>query len=196
MRKRFWLILPALAVLALGFFALRSDPSREGIELVRAQTADESEETREAPATQAAEKLLTVHVCGAVRRPGVYSLPAGSRRIEALDMAGGFLPEADPAYVNLAALITDGEQLYFPAAEEAAALRKAAAEKAAGVVNINTAGQDELETLPGIGESLARAVIEYRSLHGPFEAIEDIMRVPGIKEAAFSKIRYRITVSE
>ena len=197
MGKRLWLILPVLLVVALGFFALRSRSSAEGIELIRAQSpANADLPESEGPSPEETERLLTVHVCGAVRSPGVYRLPAGSRRIEALSAAGGFLPEADTAYINLAALLSDGEQLYFPGRDEAEALRRTAAEKAAGLVDLNRAGQEELESLPGIGESLARAILDYRSLHGPFEAIEDIMRVPGIKEAAFSKIRSRITVAE
>ena len=164
-------------------------------------------------------KTLVVHICGAVSAPGVYELPAGSRIIDAVEAGGGFLPEADEACCNLAEEIVDGCQIYIMTKSESCA--DGQAEKKAGIqtspdsdmqttdinvrsnsttalenglVNLNTADVAALMTLPGIGESRAKAIISYREQHGAFAQIEDIMKISGIKQAAFSKIKDKITV--
>ena len=164
-------------------------------------------------------KTLVVHICGAVSAPGVYELPAGSRIIDAVEAGGGFLPEADEACCNLAEEIVDGCQIYIMTKSESCA--DGQAEKKAGIqtspdsdmqttdinvrsnsttalenglVNLNTADVAALMTLPGIGESRAKAIISYREQHGAFAKIEDIMKISGIKQAAFSKIKDKITV--
>ena len=165
------------------------------------------------------EKTLVVHICGAVSAPGVYELPAGSRIIDAVEAGGGFLPEADEACCNLAEEIVDGCQIYIMTKTESCA--DGQTEKKAGIqtspdsdmqttdrnvrsnsapalenglVNLNTADIAALMTLPGIGESRAKAIISYREQHGAFAQIEDIMKISGIKQAAFSKIKDKITV--
>lgn len=165
------------------------------------------------------EKTLVVHICGAVSAPGVYELPAGSRIIDAVEAGGGFLPEADEACCNLAEEIVDGCQIYIMTKSESCA--DGQTEKKAGIqtspdsdmqttdrnvrsnstpalenglVNLNTADVAALMTLPGIGESRAKAIISYREQHGAFAQIEDIMKISGIKQAAFSKIKDKITV--
>ena len=135
-----------------------------------------------------------VYVCGAVKVPGVVSLPEGSRTSDALEAAGGFTPEAAQEAVNLAAKVSDGEKIYFPTWEEHAAQARQEEDDAAGLVNINTADVSRLCTLPGIGESRAADIIAYRESQGDFTACEDIMQVPGIKESVYSKISGRITV--
>lgn len=140
---------------------------------------------------------VIVHVCGAVVSPGVYELPAGSRIVDAVDMAGGFLENADESYVNLADVPADAEQIVIPTKEEALLLKQTTKEQGAlsGKVNINTADKALLCTLPGIGETRADSIIEYRKKHGVFGAIEDIMQVNGIKESSFQKIKERIVVN-
>lgn len=140
------------------------------------------------------EQMICVYVCGEVCSPGVVELPAGSRANAAVLKAGGLTQEADRNYVNLAALLTDGEKLYIPSALEAAELERPAEDGEGGLVNINTAGRDRLLTLPGIGESRAQDIISYREKNGDFVSIEDIMKVPGIKAVAFEKIKEKITV--
>ncbi len=174
-------------------------------------------ELSDAPAEKA--PTLVVHICGAVSTPGVYELPAGSRIIDAVEAGGGFLPEADEACCNLAEAIEDGCQIYIMTKTESCAGGQT--EKKAGIqtspdgglqttdrnvrsnsapaldnglVNLNTADVAALMTLPGIGESRAKAIISYREQHGAFVKIEDIMKISGIKEAAFSKIKDKITV--
>lgn len=146
--------------------------------------------------------LLYVHVCGAVVSPGVVVLPVGSRVEDALVQAGGFREDAGTDYVNLAAKVEDGQQLYFPTKEEAEEMEKntkfllqESQAQRSGKVNINTAGIELLCTLPGIGEARARDIIEYRESHGGFQTIEDIMQVPGIKQNVFEKLCDSITVN-
>ena len=143
---------------------------------------------------------IQVYVCGAVASPGGYVLPEGSRVYEAVEMAGGLLESADPKALNQARPLADGEQITVLTVEEVQ--NGETAEQGAGgsvsggdgKVNINTADEDELMTLSGIGESRAKAIIAYREENGKFESIEDIMKIDGIKEKMFEKIRDSITV--
>lgn len=144
--------------------------------------------------TQDGNSVIYVHVCGAVNAPGVVMLPEGSRGQDALDAAGGFTPDASEDFINLAELLTDGMQLYFPTREEAESLQESEREEKSNLININTAGVELLCTLPGIGEARAKAIVEYRESKGNFETIEDIMQVSGIKDSAFGKIKDLITV--
>ena len=113
---------------------------------------------------------------------------------EALEAAGGFGAEAGREAVNLADWVSDGQKLYFPKEGEAVEEPQAQADSASGLVNINTADVAALCTLPGIGESRARDIISYREANGGFQACEDIMKVSGIKTAAYEKIKDKITV--
>ncbi|MEW6032298.1 MAG: helix-hairpin-helix domain-containing protein [Bacillota bacterium] len=148
---------------------------------------------------------VVVHVAGAVLRPGVYSLPEGSRVIDAVTAAGGVKASADPDAVNLARRVADGEQVYIPTRDETRAssawpaVREAQNQAAGGPatggkVNINTASQAELETLPGVGPSIARRIIEYRLQNGPFRALEELMNVSGIGEKRFAELVDLITI--
>ncbi len=140
------------------------------------------------------EILLCVHVCGCVKVPGIYFLAADSRRMDAVNAAGGMTEEADSESLNLAEKICDGEQIRIPSREEGSAAREKEFLRESNKVNLNTAGPEELMSLVGIGEVLAAEIIRFRETEGPFRAIEDIMRVSGIGESAFEKIRERIRV--
>lgn len=182
-------------------------------------SAGSTDRTELSDASSEETKTLVVHICGAVSAPGVYELPAGSRIIDAVEAGGGFLPEAEEACCNLAEEIVDGCQIYIMTKSESCA--DGQTEKKAGIqtspdgdmqttdrnvrsnsapalenglVNLNTADVAALMTLPGIGESRAKAIISYREQHGAFAQIEDIMKISGIKQAAFSKIKDKITV--
>ena len=158
-----------------------------------------------APATPA---IIFVYVCGCVENPGVYELPADSRVCDALDAAGGFSEGADESRINLAGLLTDGDMVFFPKAGEnlpdgasdyiasgAGSTGNAGSTGTAqSLVNINTAGEDALCTLPGIGSSKARAIIGYREEHGSFKDIREIMNVSGIGENLFKQIEDLICV--
>ncbi|MGB9661535.1 MAG: helix-hairpin-helix domain-containing protein [Moorellaceae bacterium] len=139
---------------------------------------------------------ITVHVAGAVARPGVYQLPAGARVSEAVQLAGP-LPEANPHALNLAAPLKDGQQIVVPRAGEeasAGAASDAAGNRSKGKININTAGLEELDTLPGIGPALAQRILDYRQQHGPFRTIEDLQNVSGIGVKRFEELKDLITV--
>ena len=155
----------------------------------------ELEAAEQAAETRVAEpQTVYVYVCGAVRTPGVVEVPEGSRAAEALELAGGMTTEADPFYVNLAEIVTDGQKLYFPTASEAEELEVAGKAAEEGLVNINTASAEELCTLPGIGASRAADIVRYREKNGAFQTKEDIMKVSGIKQNAYDKLCDRIAV--
>jgi competence protein ComEA len=137
-----------------------------------------------------------VYICGAVANPGVYELTGGSRICDALDAAGGFSENAGTTYLNLAEFVSDGQKIYVPTQEELTVELAAEEEAAAddGRININTASKEQLVTLPGIGDAKADSIIAYRTEHGAFSTIEEIMEIPGIKEAVFSKIKDFISV--
>lgn len=164
-------------------------------------------------------EMIYVDVCGAVANPGVFQLAAGSRVFQAIEAAGGYLPEAVQNCVNRAGVLTDGQQLYILTQEEMERQGLDPAEMSgasdgqmngsAGTgqntgmtaqvqqdnrININTADETQLTTLTGIGATRAQAIIAYRQEHGPFAAIEDIMNVQGIKEGTFAKIKDEIVV--
>lgn len=135
-----------------------------------------------------------VHICGEVMNPGVYEVPADARICDVLLMAGGFTEAAATDCVNMAEKVADGMQVVIPTVEEAYEAAERAADEAAGRVNLNTASAEQLCTLPGIGESRAKAIIAYREEHGGFETAEEIMQVSGIKEGMYEKLKELIYV--
>ena len=166
-------------------------------------------------------EMIFVDVCGAVMNPGVYELDGSSRVFQAIEAAGGFLPEAAASAVNqaqpdvggetrkyndedLERIKKEAESVYYDPQEEAeegalpAAIQPAdpgsETTDANGVVNINTADAAALKSLSGIGDAKAQAILTYREEHGFFSSIEEIMQVPGIKESTFSAIKDKIAV--
>ncbi|MDE7051852.1 MAG: ComEA family DNA-binding protein [Lachnospiraceae bacterium] len=139
---------------------------------------------------------IAVYICGAVKHPGVYSLLSGQRICDAVQAAGGFKKSADRSAINLAKVLADGEQVVVLSKKQAASNNKnnnSQPQKDGGLVNINTASKEELMSLPGIGESKADAVMDYR-LSCSFKSIEDIKNVTGIKDGVFNQIKDQITV--
>lgn len=137
-------------------------------------------------------EMITVHLVGAVNKPGVYQLPVGSRVYELLEISGGFNNEADQETVNQARPLLDGEQIYINSIGEAAA--PASAVGAANKININQASVQELTSLPGIGDVRANQIISYREEHGYFTSLDQIMDVSGIGESTFENIADQITI--
>ena len=158
---------------------------------------------------------IFVHVCGAVKAADVYEMDSDERIVDAIKRAGGFECDASPDYINLAGGIYDGMQIYVPTRKEveegysgptgnemiqanagsasagtagAATGQSAAGASSSGKVNINTATEAELKTLNGIGDKRAKDIISYRDSHGAFSSIEDIKKVPGIKDAMYTRI--------
>jgi len=143
---------------------------------------------------------IVVHVAGAVAKPGVYNLPEGARVVDALRAAGGAAAGADLSLINLARPLTDGERVYFPRKGETVPGEAGVAGgvggggSSDGRVNLNTASLQELEGLPGIGEVLAQRILDYRTQHGPYRDVRDLLKVEGIGEKKFESIRDHVTV--
>lgn len=135
-----------------------------------------------------------VYVCGAIQNAGVYTLEKGQRIYEAIALAGGMTDKAAEETLNLAAEVSDGMKIYVPDQDEAQNFQTGSEPLADAKVNLNTATKEELMTLRGIGESRAEDIIRYRETHGSFQTIEEIMKVSGIKDAAFQKIKDKIIV--
>ena len=140
---------------------------------------------------------INVYVTGAVKNPDVYALPLNSIVKEAVLAAGGATEDADLDRINLAAKLVDQMQIYVPRKGEGqlpVPPDGSAPNTADDKININTASVEELDKLPGIGPSLAGAIIDYRTKNGPFQQIEEINDVKGIGDALFEKIKDQITV--
>jgi len=154
----------------------------------------------------ATNRLIAVHITGCVMNPGVFYLPSDTLLIDVINQAGGFTQEADISVANLAKRLCDGMQIRIPShtdtdktwlLSEGTPLTggDTSGSIQATKVNINTATLSELMTLSGIGESTAKSIIAYRTDHGLFKDIKDIMNVPGIKEGKYNKIKDDICVS-
>lgn len=147
---------------------------------------------------------ITVYVQGGVNQPGLYSLPQQSRVNDAIMAAGGFSNNGDTESLNLAQLLKDGDQVSIPTLLSPTANDEKSGQATASpaeptnssptIININTATIDELDTLPEIGPKTAQAIIDYRSTHGLFTKIDDILEVQGIGSLTFEKIRDLITI--
>lgn len=143
---------------------------------------------------------LTVHVTGAVAKPGVYTLPLESRLQDALEAAGGLTAGADTTSLNLAARLQDGERVYIPLTSQdqlsnaSGASSEQNGEAGTLLLDLNTATQAELESLPGIGPVTAQNIIADHEANGPFETIQDLERVTGIGPATFERLAPLITV--
>jgi competence protein ComEA len=146
-------------------------------------------------ATGAPHARVVVDVVGAVRRPGLYRLEQGSRIADAVARAGGALPKAQLAQVNLAAPLADGEQVVIPkrgapgAVPTGAAGASTAAGPGAAPVQLSTATLEQLDTLPGVGPATAQKILDYRSKHGAFSSVEELDAVPGIGPKRLDQLR-------
>ncbi len=146
---------------------------------------------------------IFVQVSGAVLSPGIYPLPPGSRTEDLIKAAGGLTADADLDRINLAAILRDGAYYYFPspnepipetAANAPGNAASAAENDISYPINLNTASQEELESLPGIGPSKAADIINYRDAQGPFATLEDLANVPGIGLTTVESLREYLTV--
>jgi competence protein ComEA len=207
--------LPAIIITSLVWIALfvayvlyeQRQPQPQPIEIITPGTpAAETDLAREAAPVAGitpTPALLRVYVSGAVASPGVYRLPSDSLVVDAVEAAGGTTDNADLIAINLAHPLRDGEQIYVPALDENLPPPQPVSSSSAGgdaqdadegvpsaPVDINTASQEELEQLPGIGPAMAKRIIEAR----PYNSVEDLMRVKGIGEARLEELRPYVVV--
>ena len=193
----------ALAIVIVCVAVFRWMPSAMGSEFAMNQDSEQvvANSENETSAESQAGASVIVHVVGAVNVPGIYTLQEGNRVSDAVSAAGGFTSDACEQSINCARVVTDGEQIKIPTWDEVSATSSAAvtdgtssSASGSGLVNINTATLEELQTLSGVGPATATAIIDYRTQNGSFKTIEDIQNVSGIGEAKFSKIQAHICV--
>lgn len=170
---------------------------------VRATTPEAATPLSEEHSETADEASATVlvHVVGSVRRPGVYELPQGSRAVDAVDAAGGVLPDAVPSAINLARTVSDGEQVAVPSEDDAQqpsfagpGVSEAAALGSTGPIDLNSADATALETLPGIGPATAQKILADRETNGPYSSVDDLGRVSGIGPKRLDALRDLVCV--
>lgn len=198
-RKRKILVMLVVAVVVVsGFGWWRKTAEPVAIVVPKTEVAEAARRTQKDP---------VVYVSGMVRNPGLIKLSAGARILDAVNAAGGLLPGAELAKVNLAQPVKDGMQVHVPgrppepetkagSPSQQGAVGSNAAKSAAGQpekININTADATELDRLPGVGPALAVRIVEYRRTHGNFASGDDLVKVPGLGPAKYEKIKSRIT---
>lgn len=174
----------------MGFLLMRRAAPPPEIQLPRAQASP-------AAAATATSVDVVVHVAGAVVHPGIVKVPAGARMADALAAVGGPLPDADIDQVNLAAKVGDGDRVYVPRRGEAPPAGPTAAAGSslkAGPVDLNSAGPDQLDSLPGVGPATAKAIVDYRTRHGRFRSVDDLLAVPGIGPAKLATLKPLVRV--
>jgi competence protein ComEA len=146
----------------------------------------------------AAQGNVTVDVSGKVRHPGVATLPAGSRVVDALRKAGGARAGVDLSSLNLARVLVDGEQILvgrgLPGGGIAAGASTAAPDPAGSMVNLNTATEEQLDTLPGVGPVTAQKILEWRSAHGAFSSVDELLEVDGIGDKTLADLAPHVTL--
>jgi competence protein ComEA len=190
------LAIAVLVVAGAGLWYARSLPGRVSVQLAGGMGPGGAA-ARSSPSSSPA--AIFVYVSGWVRHPGVYQFHQGDRVIDAIRVAGGARAGADLVSVNLAAFLTDAQQVTILKkgiiqTGGAAGLGGAGPGGGGGLVNINTATLEELETLPGIGPALGQRIIDYRTAHGPFRSIDDLMNVSGIGDKRLADLRAKVTV--
>ncbi|MDR2156989.1 MAG: helix-hairpin-helix domain-containing protein [Clostridiales Family XIII bacterium] len=209
--KKLLIVFVAGTMLAAAFFlyATGGGETAEPVTVIRENDGPDSAAERESAAKAAVKGTATppaiyVDVAGAVNKPMVIELPAGSRVFEALEAAGGLTESADARYINRATVLSDGDRIYVPGAGEitdesdlppsAGATAGGAPGGAEGKININTADGETLQQLNGVGPATARKILDYRAQNGKFTSIEDIQNVSGIGAKTFEKMKDRLTV--
>ncbi|MFX3624462.1 MAG: helix-hairpin-helix domain-containing protein [Ectobacillus sp.] len=182
-KKWFAFIFAAIAIVSLFYWQTKGE---ETAAVSYTENPKQEEQTEEEK-----ESSVVVDIKGAVRNEGVYELPAGTRVKEAVEKAGGLLPEADTATVNLAQFVHDQMLVHIPRKGEKPHMPAATVQQK---IAINIASKEELQNIPGIGPAKAERIIRYREEHGPFRKVEDLLEVEGIGEKSLEKIKEQIVV--
>lgn len=204
-KKTIQMVMGVIAFLILGCVYLVRNTSPESQMVVTEEFSDATpandrekgvQETGKAGSSSAATRIY-IHICGEVKKPGVYTFAKEPRVVDVVEKAGGFTKRARQDCVNMAEAVVDGTQLVIAAKERTRGAGKEQKEQEkddSNKININSASKEELMTLSGIGESKATQILSYRESNGRFLKTEDIMKISGIKEGVFSKIKDYITV--
>ncbi|WP_222268564.1 ComEA family DNA-binding protein [Modestobacter marinus] len=182
-----------LAALLVAGWTWTDRPAVERVTGAGAVATGAPSATSSAPPTPSASNPVVVSVVGAVAAPGLVTLPPGARVADALAAAGGLLPDADPASVNAAAVLIDGEQVVV-ARPGAVPVTGGAGPAAGGPLDLNTATVADLDALPGIGPVLAQRIVDHRTAQGPFTSVEQLDDVDGIGPAIYADLQDRVTV--
>jgi competence protein ComEA len=181
-QKRSLAAVAVLVLLSSSFFIIRSSSASETI-------------TPPPLVIENVQAPLVIDIQGAVAKPGVYRVPAGSRVVDAIKKAGGVTKVGDPSDINQARLLNDGEQIYIYAKSGSTTSKTQPAKvkpRTSAFVAINRASAKEFESLDGIGPVLASRIVTYRKSNGPFLAIEDLLKVPGIGDATLAKFKSKL----
>ena len=206
-QKKIFIIIVVIVAIMVMFFIYKRAESKEFIEKGEEILIDQNTENMNQVNTvneEDTDEIVVVHITGAVKSPGVVKLKQGSRIEDAIDMAGGLTENADISNVNLAYVLDDGVKILIPekgsnqeandtvngdVGENVIIESNSKHETKTSLVNINKASQSELESLSGVGPSLASKIIEYRNSNGKFSNIEDIKKVSGIGDTKYEAIK-------
>ena len=177
-----------IAIVVIGLYFYKESKNDYTYDDTLAVTTENEEETKDEE-----KEEITIHIIGEVKYPGIVILKSGQRIVDAIEAPGGETEEADLNKLNLAQILNDGDKIYVPnKTDEIEDYKDTTGESS--TVNLNTATLEELTSLPGIGESTAQKIIDYRRQNGKFKAIEDLKNVSGIGESKFDNIKDKITV--
>jgi competence protein ComEA len=189
-----WLGLVAIIVTVLFLFFWKTNQHTERLVIATDVQAKDVEKKSKPKILDAKEqKKILIDMKGAVVKEGVYEMKEGDRFKDAVEKAGGFLPEADIKKVNLAQIVQDQMILYVPNKNEQVQ-DVATSSKGEGKVQINAASKEQLEKITGIGSRKAESILKYREEHGPFQKIEDLLEIDGIGVKSLEKIKDQIII--
>lgn len=187
-KNQFIAVLVLTAIIAGGwlFYYFRVSSSTAPIKVSKKSASRETN-------ISVSKSKVFVHVAGAVKKPGVYKIDEGSRVIEAINLAGGFTKEADKDSLNLAAKVTDSQKITVSFKSQAASIQSSTSSDSA-LINLNTATEEQLDELPGIGETMAKRILEYREEKGSFSSVDELKEIEGIGEKKFAKLKEKVTL--
>ena len=193
-----------IAVTTIGLYIVKQTKEDEYIYYENIEAENQETVIEEEMNNEKEQEMITVHITGEVNYPGVVVLKRGDRVVDAIEAAGGEKPEADLNKLNLAYVLNDGEKIYVPNKNEnsenieyitskISEITSDANSRATTKININSATEQELIELPGIGEATAKKIISYRQENGKFKNIEELKNVPGIGNSKFENIKELIS---
>ncbi len=192
------LLLLVLLLSTAGYFLKRGFGGSEPVFQISSEPVEMRENNQLGKMEKEEKEEIVVHLSGSVIRPGVYYLEEGARVVDLLQQGGGGTPQSDLHHINLAAPLYDGQRIFIP--EKGAVSFQEGQYSTTnvgtqeGAININTSSQTQLEELPGVGPSRAKAILDYRSNEGPFASKEELMNVTGIGEKTFATLKDLISI--